>query len=177
MEVKKDNTAIQYEIDGVQFDMFTKDYVRKNSVKQITESIAFDTLNCPNRGGLCDPALGVSVYDKTSPCVTCGYNSSICVGHFGHIELAVVIYNPLMMKLIYKLLRAKCFNCHKLKLLERQKVYLFLKVLLIKLGYIKEASELQAIVSNSISFCKSVFDHKVFNLLREIKSVIYNIII
>jgi len=166
MEVKYDKNSIQYEINGVQFDMFTKDYVRKNSVKQITESVAFDTLNCPNKGGLCDPALGVSVYDKISSCVTCGHNSNMCAGHFGHIELAVILYNPLMMKLIYKLLRAKCFNCHKLKIIERQKLYLHLKILLIKLGHLKEASDLHTIISNNLNFSQSAIDSKIFKLLK-----------
>jgi len=173
--VKKDKSSIQYEIDGVQFDMYTKEYVRKNSVKQITESVAFDTLNCPNRGGLCDPALGVSVYDNKSPCVTCGHNSFNCSGHFGHIELPVVIYNPLMMKLVYKLLRAKCFNCHKLKLMERQKLYLYLKVLLIKLGYLKEASELHNLAFNSLPYSQSALDSKIINLLLKFKNLNLNI--
>ena len=33
---------------------------------------------------------------KPTSCVTCGLPGAACAGHFGHIELAVPVYNPLV---------------------------------------------------------------------------------
>lgn len=33
---------------------------------------------------------------RNSSCVTCGLPGAACAGHFGHIELAVPVYNPLV---------------------------------------------------------------------------------
>ena len=38
------------------------------------------------------------------------------LGHLAHIELIVPVYNPLLFKSLYKLLRAKCFTCHHFKI-------------------------------------------------------------
>jgi len=66
MEIIKDKKPIQHQIDTVRFDLYDHDLIRKISVKPITEPLAFDNLNRPVRGGLHDPALGVSAYDKIS---------------------------------------------------------------------------------------------------------------
>lgn len=66
MEIVKDKKPIQQQIDTVRFDLYDSDIVKKLSIKVITEPIAFDTLNRPVRGGLHDPAMGVSAYDKIS---------------------------------------------------------------------------------------------------------------
>jgi len=39
-----------------------------------------------------------------------------CPGHVGHIELAAPIYNPFLFKDAYKLLKAKCFGCHRIRI-------------------------------------------------------------
>lgn len=44
-----------------------------------------------------------------------------CPGHSGHIELPVPVYNPLLFSELYRLLRAQCFNCHRLRV-DRRKV-------------------------------------------------------
>lgn len=33
---------------------------------------------------------------NSNSCVTCGLPGAACAGHFGHIELAVPVYNPLV---------------------------------------------------------------------------------
>ena len=54
-------------------------------------------------------------------CATCGLGERDCPGHIGHIELAVPVYNPMMFKQLVRILRAKCFECHQLRL-SRDKV-------------------------------------------------------
>lgn len=39
-----------------------------------------------------------------------------CPGHFGHIDLAVPVYNPLVFSVLFKLLRTTCLNCHHFKM-------------------------------------------------------------
>lgn len=45
-------------------------------------------------GGLYDPAFGPM--DPKEKCATCGLNNFECPGHFGHIEVSVPLYNPLV---------------------------------------------------------------------------------
>lgn len=141
---------ISHQLSSVQFDFYTANDIRKMSVKQITEPVAFDTLGRPVLGGLYDPALGVSPYDKTPVCVTCGLDSVECPGHFGHIELPACVYNPFNIGLINKLLNSKCFHCHKLRLREKDKNYFYFRILLIKLGLINESEKLKSILSNVV---------------------------
>ena len=39
-----------------------------------------------------------------------------CPGHFGHIELAVPVYNPLTFGTVVRLLRSMCLHCGKFKM-------------------------------------------------------------
>ena len=66
MEIIKDKKPIQNHIDSVRFDLYDSDFIRKISVKAITEPLAYDNLHRAVRGGLHDPAMGVSAYDKIS---------------------------------------------------------------------------------------------------------------
>ena len=60
--------------------------------------------------------MGVSPFDHKSACTTCGMTVNYCPGHVGHIELTATIYNPFLFKDIYKLLKAKCFACHRMRI-------------------------------------------------------------
>ena len=75
-------------------------------------------------------------------------DSNECTGHLGHIELPAPLYNPFLLKHLLRLLNSKCFNCHKLKLRKKEKFYFLLKIILIKLGYIEEASDIQHVLFN-----------------------------
>lgn len=72
-------------IKGVNFSYYSPNEIRALSVKEITNPIAFDNLNRPVKGGLYDPALGVSPYDKVTHCCTCGQEGLSCPGHMAHI--------------------------------------------------------------------------------------------
>ena len=49
-----------------------------------------------SRHSTSQPPLTTSPKKKNSSCVTCGLPGAACAGHFGHIELAVPVYNPLV---------------------------------------------------------------------------------
>lgn len=68
--------------------------MRKLSVKRITSPITYDSLMNVVTDGLYDPALGP--VDWNARCTTCGLNSTQCPGHFGHVELPVPVYNPMV---------------------------------------------------------------------------------
>lgn len=144
-----DIDLITHQLSGISFDLYLPEDIRKTSIKQITEQIAFDNIGRPTSGGLYDPAMGISPYDKTSLCVTCNLDSNECPGHFGHIELPTTLYNPFLIGNIYKLLNAKCFNCHSLRLREKDKKYYYIKILLLKLGLISEAEHFHNIFYSS----------------------------
>jgi DNA-directed RNA polymerase I subunit RPA1 len=157
-----------YQVDSVQFDTYDPETVRRISVLQITEPVAYDNLSTPIKGGLHDPNLGVSAYDKFTTCTNCGQDSDNCPGHFGHIDLAAPVYNPFHCKTIHRLLNAKCFNCDKLKMRNKEKSYIFLKFVLIKLGLLKESFELQSIFYSSTVQTTSEIETKVVGFINTI---------
>lgn len=67
-----DNHPIKDKFAGVSFSFYTEDEIKKLSVQQIMDPVAFNHLNNPNPGGLHDKKLGVSPFDHKSQCPTCG---------------------------------------------------------------------------------------------------------
>jgi len=86
-------------------------------VAEITSSQSYDPVLRRQAlpGGLYDPRLGPLSKDQGSPCKTCSMTARDCPGHFGHIELAVPVYHPLLFKDILSVLNCKCFGCHRLR--------------------------------------------------------------
>ncbi|CAM9295630.1 unnamed protein product, partial [Phaeothamnion confervicola] len=109
-----DRTVVRHSVERVHFGFLHDDEIRSMSVKQITSPTTFDALNNPLPGGLYDRALGPT--EMFVPCETCGQDQRHCPGHLGHIELAVSVYHPMLFPILYKLLRSKCFSCHRLRL-------------------------------------------------------------
>jgi len=138
----QDASIINKRLLGVEFSYFNKDQIKAMSQQEIYTPIAFDHLFRPISHGLYDPAMGVSPYDHLSKCITCGLGELQCPGHLGHIELTAPVYNVFLFTILHKLLRAKCFNCHKFRLTDHKRLYFSLKFRLIKLGMLKEAAQL-----------------------------------
>ncbi|EFN55686.1 hypothetical protein CHLNCDRAFT_133943 [Chlorella variabilis] len=86
------------QVAAVTFGFFNDEEVRKISVKQVEAPMIFDNMRTAVKGGLYDPALGPM--DPKERCATCGLSSFECPGHFGHIQLAVPLYNPLVFILV-----------------------------------------------------------------------------
>ena len=144
--MSSEQNIISRRLCGVNFSYYNTQQVRKISVKEITNPVAFDQLGRPLQGGLYDPSMGVSPYDKLSRCVTCGQESLDCPGHLGHIELLLPVYNPFTVKILLKILRSKCFYCNKLRM-SKDKIRQFENIfLLIHLGYPDQAKEYRALL-------------------------------
>ena len=105
---------IKKEIVSTSFSFYDAEEARRISVKRISNPVLFDALNNPVQDGLYDPALGP--IDKKGSCATCRLSAMHCPGHFGHIELAVPVYNPLTFGTVVRLLRSMCLHCHRFKM-------------------------------------------------------------
>jgi len=88
-----------------------------------------------------------------------------CPGHVGHIKLSAPIYNPFLIKDIYKLLKSKCFACDRLRI-HASKLEVFETTLkLLKAGDLVTSSELKSyflFAAKEISLIgeASLTDHK-----------------
>ena len=129
-----------YAIVEAQFGFLFPEEIRKISCCEIVNPKVYDSNKEPNKGGLYDPALGVSPNDRDSICVTCGHAGMKCSGHAGHIELIVPAYNPMIIDVLLKLLRMTCFECHQFRIKQVIKEDFQVILLLIKHGLINEAT-------------------------------------
>lgn len=68
----------------------------------------------------------------------------------GHIELSMLVYNPIFIKIVYDILRITCFNCFRLQLSDNLMEILTLQLKLIDAGYIIEAQEIEIYKSDVI---------------------------
>uniref|UniRef100_A0A5S6R1C0 DNA-directed RNA polymerase subunit n=1 Tax=Trichuris muris TaxID=70415 RepID=A0A5S6R1C0_TRIMR len=104
------------QLDSIGFHMLTEEDVANISVKEITSSLSFDNNFAPVPGGLYDPAFGPAKHGDS--CETCGLVPAYCPGHFGHIKLPTVLFNPLLFDLTHQLVRGSCWSCHRLFMLK-----------------------------------------------------------
>lgn len=100
------------DISQIKFYLKTADDIRKTSICEITEIDLYEKNNEPKKGSLMDPRMGPN--DKDILCQTCKNDINVCPGHFGHIELAVPVYNVLYMNYIKKILEVTCCYCSNL---------------------------------------------------------------
>ncbi|XP_045448274.1 DNA-directed RNA polymerase I subunit RPA1 [Melitaea cinxia] len=128
--------------DSVQFLMFNDEDVKKLSVAKITNTTSFDSMGNPTKGGLYDPALG-PIRERNDLCTTCSNSLINCSGHFGHIELPLIVVNPLFIKNIYTLFRVTCLKCFKIQMDDRMKFILKLQLELLDAGHVTAALDLE----------------------------------
>lgn len=79
---------------------------------------------------------------NSDPCATC-YKTLQCNGHMGHIELSMLVFNPIFMRIVYDILRITCFSCYRLQISENEMEILTLQLQLLDAGYIIEAQEIE----------------------------------
>lgn len=130
------------DVVGSGFAFYTDEEVRRMSVKQVTNPQTFDSFGRATPSGTYDAALGPVDYKEICP--TCSLGFQECPGHMGHIELCVPVYNPTLFPLLYKVLRLKCFACHKLRIASSRATLLRVKLMLLDLGRYEEAMSLDS---------------------------------
>lgn len=145
MDISRPTHTFPYQID---FTFCTpKDVHRLSSVK-ITNPTIMDDLGRPARNGLYDPAMGPVT--RTDRCVTCGHLGYDCLGHYGHIDLCVPVFNPVTFPLMMSLLKNTCLYCHNLIVPSEQKIVLYAKLRFIDCGMFNEAYRLDEIINDAV---------------------------
>ncbi|OIR56410.1 MAG: DNA-directed RNA polymerase I subunit RPA1, partial [Amphiamblys sp. WSBS2006] len=108
------------------FGFADKDDIRKLSVVRVFRSESFDGLGSNIKNGLYDLAMGPT--DFHSVCTTCGKGFRDCTGHFGHIELPLPVYNPMLEDILRKVAKMVCVECCRVSVSGRT-TFLFIKQL------------------------------------------------
>ncbi len=106
--------STRHEIEKIKFGILSPKMIKDMAVMKITRSELYDIDGYPIEGGLMDLRLGV--IDPGLRCRTCGGRFGECTGHFGYIELARPVINPLFVEIIEKFLNAFCPECGRLKI-------------------------------------------------------------
>lgn len=109
MNVSQGTTA---RITSVSFSFFSTAQQTQLSAASISNPDIFDALGHPVPDGLCDARLGAT---RDIDCATCSLGILHCPGHFGHIALALPVFNPIVFAKLYKLLTSCCVYCHHLR--------------------------------------------------------------
>lgn len=68
----------------------------------------------------------------------------------GHIELSMLVYNPIFMKIVYDILRITCFSCFQLQISENVLEILVIQLRLLDAGYIIEAQDIEMFKSDVV---------------------------
>ena len=97
------------DVKKIDFFLNSTETIRKISVCEITEIDLYEKNSEPKYGSLMDTRMGPN--NKNILCKTCKNDVNVCPGHFGHIELAVPVYNVLFMKYVKKILSCTCSFC------------------------------------------------------------------
>ncbi|GAB4843833.1 hypothetical protein Ancab_013795 [Ancistrocladus abbreviatus] len=134
-------------VQAVRFGFMTDEDARKHSFQKITNPILLETTGTPVSGGLYDPALGP--LDDHSLCKSCGQRSFHCPGHFGHIDLVSMAYNPMSFRMLYNILQNTCFFCHHFRAAREQVETCVSKLELIMKGDILGARSLDMTLTDT----------------------------
>ncbi|XP_011559659.3 DNA-directed RNA polymerase I subunit RPA1 [Plutella xylostella] len=156
--------------DNVQFLMFSDEDIRKLSVAVITNTNSFDVLGNATTGGFYDLRFGPT-RERGELCGTCSNTLLYCPGHFGHIDLPVVVVNPLFIKTIYTLFRISCLKCCKIQMDDRTKFILKLQLDLIDAGHVTAALDLENYCGEIASKKDPEKTHKVLRKYQKLLNV------
>lgn len=127
---------VAHQVGSLSFCFYDDEEAQRLSVCRIVSPQAFDTVGRPVPRGLYDPALGPTTFFD-GPCLTCGQGYGSCPGHFGHIQLPFPVPNPLLNDIFYKLLRASCTSCYRLKISNADLNLYLARLFLEDVGYAK----------------------------------------
>lgn len=137
------------EAKDLRFSVFSSKNIKALSVAKIVTPMLFDPLGHPLPGGLYDSKMGPFAINA-DPCATC-YKTLQCNGHMGHIELSMLVFNPIFMRIVYDILRITCFSCYRLQISENEMEILILQLQLLDGGFIIEAQEIEIFKSSVVA--------------------------
>lgn len=105
---------VSHHIDRASFSIWSREEIKRISVKKVTEPKSFEKGGTMHPDGLYSRSMGVC--KKFEICSTCGLTDISCPGHYGRIELAVPVYHPLLVREMYQLLSKCCLQCFHFRL-------------------------------------------------------------
>ncbi|XP_074052840.1 DNA-directed RNA polymerase I subunit RPA1 [Macrotis lagotis] len=129
-------------LQGISFGMYSAEELRKLSVKSVTNPQYVDNVGNPSVNGLYDLSLGPA--DSKEACSTCVQDFGNCPGHLGHIELPLIVYNPLLFDKLYLLIRGSCLNCHLLTCPRPVVHLLYCQLRVLEVGALQGVYELES---------------------------------
>lgn len=71
----------------------------------------------------------------------------------GHIELSMLVYNPIFIKSVYDILRMTCFSCFQMQISEHIVEILITQLKLLDAGFITEALDIEIYKSETVNEC------------------------
>ena len=99
----------------VDFNILGNEEIRRVSVVKSAMGIdipdLYENLEA-KKGGLIDPRLGTT--NNSNYCATCGFNTTYCNGHFGHIDLAEDVFHIGYINYVKRILDVICLRCSRL---------------------------------------------------------------
>lgn len=139
-------------IDKVIFGILDNDEILANSALG-RDSIGIDNPDLydntePKIGGLIDTRLGTAT--PGVECATCGFESTYCPGHFGHITLAEPVFHIGYLNYVKKILGMVCLKCSNLLVYKNEEE--LMDLLKNKSGRAR-FNEIKNIVKN-VNFCQ-----------------------
>ena len=93
------------EINSITFGIYSPEEIIKQSVVRI------DSNKLHGENSVYDERMGILENNKL--CASCGQDCKDCPGHFGHIELNVLIMHPMYHRNIVNFLKCFCFKCYR----------------------------------------------------------------
>lgn len=96
-------------VNSVIFGVLSPEKIREQSVCKIDKYLSNIKESSNDYGSVVDPRMGIT--SKNGLCATCNLGYDLCPGHFGHIDLALPIYNLMYMPVLLKVLKCTCIKC------------------------------------------------------------------
>ena len=104
------------QIKSIDFDVMPNSEIKKRSALGPGPGIEipdlWDGVGEPKKGGLIDSRMGTG--SREINCARCGLSSTPCIGHFGHITLAEIVFHIGYLPFVHKILTCICPRCSKL---------------------------------------------------------------
>lgn len=140
------------QIDRIEFDVLPNSKIKSMSALGEGPGIEIPDLydsNEPKKGGLIDSRLGTGSNDLL--CATCSLNTTYCIGHFGHIDLAEVVFHIGYLPFVTKILSCICPRCSKLLIYKNEDEMIDL----VKMRSGKERMSYIRQISKNITYCQN----------------------
>jgi DNA-directed RNA polymerase III subunit RPC1 len=149
-QVVRERSHSHYQVEAVDFGALSQDEIARYGELEVLNHEKYDVSHNSMPYGVLDTRLGCS--QRTSICGTCGLRLADCVGHFGHVRLALPVFHVGYLKHTYMVLQCICKNCGRLLLPQSERNFYLTRLRRPNLDHLKKA----ALVRKAMEECKRV---------------------